>query len=612
MDKSKLAVDDWERRLVRRIEEIAEDTDYFETDYPDPSDDVRGHPFLNNRTFFDLNPRERLDVLYCLSEERLDDDPEGECGAEVRAMAVHNNTAEAEEEGTHHPEAHGDPIGSDSDNRQYFACVGDLRVYRWEKPRANAFAQPAWGTVCVGLKETIAFADSLKGGKRNSKDYLLWEYLTETHLPPHLAAVEREERAARATQKAIEDAEKRRLDDEKFNAVDRKRSGRIAQKAAEEESRKRVEEEAAAKREAVRAAAAEKEAARQRACWRWMLLPARLRPSEVPEGMNPLNSDAAARDADQIIAARASANPAGDECVGKALDIYWEDDDKWYRGVVKGYDGKKKHDVYYPEDDVTETVRLTAVRKRWIPLGYEQTEGAPPPPEVFELGLEHRGVKMDGRDTVLFMRRPKGVGEDDDFEVKVSAVPNSSDRSSSDVEQSNRDEEKDEDDDGYGGIDEEFEVDEDSYWSGYEETEPPPETPETEPPRNAWDSVKDVTEGNAAEPRGEPPAKRPRWYPQGVPGNLVPQGAKKPELEPKPYSKPEPEPELTAEEPAERSEKQKEHFARMRAVGAEKRRLKEETRLKKIANLERIRAAKRAAKEEEQAAAPMDAAEPEV
>jgi colicin import membrane protein len=130
--------------------------------------------------------------------------------------------------------------------------------------------------------------------------------------------------------------------------------------------------------------------------------------------------------------------------------------------------------------------------------------------------------------------------------------------------------------------------------------------------------VKDATVGNA----GEPPAKRPRWYPQGVPGDLVPQGAKKPE--PKPYPEPEPEltaepepepepeAELTAEEPAERSEKQKEIFARMRAAGAEKRRLKEETRLNRIANLERIRAAKRAAKEEEQAAAPMDAAEPEV
>ena len=74
--------------------------------------------------------------------------------------------------------------------------------------------------------------------------------------------------------------------------------------------------------------------------------------------------------------------------MGKGLDMDGEDDDKWYRGVVKGYDGKKKQDVYSPEDDVTETVRLSAVRKRGIPLGLEQTEGAPPPPEVFEPGLE--------------------------------------------------------------------------------------------------------------------------------------------------------------------------------------------------------------------------------
>ena len=207
MDKNRLAVDEWEARLARKIEALAEETDYFESDYPDPADDVRGHPFNGGRTFFDLNPRERLDVLYALGEERLEDDPEGECGAEVRAMAVHNATvADAEEEG-HHPEAHGDPIGVDSDNRQYFACGNDLRVYRWEKPKANAFTQPAWGTVCVGLKETMAFADSLKGGKRNSKDYLLWEYLTETHLPPHVAVLEREDRAKRAEEKALEDAE---------------------------------------------------------------------------------------------------------------------------------------------------------------------------------------------------------------------------------------------------------------------------------------------------------------------------------------------------------------------------------------------------------------------
>ena len=259
MDKNRLAVDEWEARLARKIEALAEETDYFESDYPDPADDVRGHPFNGGRTFFDLNPRERLDVLYALGEERLEDDPEGECGAEVRAMAVHNATfADAEEEG-HHPEAHGDPIGVDSDNRQYFACGNDLRVYRWEKPKANAFTQPAWGTVCVGLKETMAFADSLKGGKRNSKDYLLWEYLTETHLPPHVAVLEREDRAKRAEEKALEDAERRRAAKEAYESVDRKRSGRIAQKAAEEEEKRRIEEEASAKREALRAAAAAKE-----------------------------------------------------------------------------------------------------------------------------------------------------------------------------------------------------------------------------------------------------------------------------------------------------------------------------------------------------------------
>ena len=64
MDKNRLAVDEWEARLARKIEALAEETDYFESDYPDPADDVRGHPFNGGRTFFDLNPRERLDVLF--------------------------------------------------------------------------------------------------------------------------------------------------------------------------------------------------------------------------------------------------------------------------------------------------------------------------------------------------------------------------------------------------------------------------------------------------------------------------------------------------------------------------------------------------------------------
>ena len=44
------------------------------------------------------------------------------------------------------------------------------------------------------------------------------------------------------------------------------------------------------------------------------------------------------------------------------------------------------------------------------PDGWDESEGAPPPPEVIEPGLEHRGVKVDGSVTVLFMREPGGVG----------------------------------------------------------------------------------------------------------------------------------------------------------------------------------------------------------
>ena len=206
----------------------------------------------------------------------------------------------------------------------------------------------------------------------------------ETWLPVGIAigaALEREDRAKRAEQKAAEDAEKRRLAKEAYESVDRKRSGRIAQKAAEEEERRRLDEEAAAKREAARAAAAAKEDARQRACWRWMLLPPRLRPAEVPEGMNPAHSEAAARSecARRAFAAAAASNPRGDACVGKRLDVYWDDDQTWYRGVVRAHDPEKNtHEVYYPEDEVAETVRLAAVRKRWIPDGWDESEGAPP------------------------------------------------------------------------------------------------------------------------------------------------------------------------------------------------------------------------------------------
>jgi hypothetical protein len=101
----------------------------------------------------------------------------------------------------------------------------------------------------------------------------------------------------------------------------------------------------------VEAAVAKREEARQIACWRWMLLPPRLRPVEVPEGMDPSTSDAAA--------AAAAAAPAGDAAVGRYLQIFWAEDDAWYDGLVEGYDAATgAHTVRYILDDVTEAVGL--------------------------------------------------------------------------------------------------------------------------------------------------------------------------------------------------------------------------------------------------------------
>ena len=340
----------------------------------------------------------------------------------------------------------------------------------------------------------------------------------ETWLPVGIAigaALEREDRAKRAEQKAAEDAEKRRLAKEAYESVDRKRSGRIAQKAAEEEERRRLDEEAAAKREAARAAAAAKEDARQRACWRWMLLPPRLRPAEVPEGMNPAHSEAAARSecARRAFAAAAASNPRGDACVGKRLDVYWDDDQTWYRGVVRAHDPEKNtHEVYYPEDEVAETVRLAAVRKRWIPDGWDESEGAPPPPEVIEPGLEHRGVKVDGSVTVLFMREPGGVGrrrrEEEDVDEDDAPEPHSSDRSADETMDIER---REGSMDGYDndGYDEDGYDDGDGYdgYGGVDELKAELKAEvggDRGSRKNAWDAVESAAE---APP---PPAKRSR------------------------------------------------------------------------------------------------------
>ena len=147
----------------------------------------------------------------------------------------------------------------------------------------------------------------------------------------------------------------------------------------------------------------------------------RLRPAEVPEGMNPAHSEAARSDPGAQrafkLANSYASNPRGDACVGKRLDVYWDDDQTWYRGVVRAHDrgGTRTRCI---------TRRMTSRRRcdspRFAsggsPTGGTNRTNRAEPPEVFEPGLEHRGVKVDGSATVLFMRRPETVGKQQEQE----------------------------------------------------------------------------------------------------------------------------------------------------------------------------------------------------
>ena len=120
-----------------------------------------------------------------------------------------------------HPEAHGDPVGFDSDGRAYYVCGKDVRVYAWEKPIGKGWKEPGFATVCAHAAECRSLAESLSG-KKSGKDKALREYLVEQHLPPHDAEEEKARRAARA-EKAREERAIRAANKAKYDALDRKR-----------------------------------------------------------------------------------------------------------------------------------------------------------------------------------------------------------------------------------------------------------------------------------------------------------------------------------------------------------------------------------------------------
>lgn len=405
-------VDDWESRLLRLVEIVAEESDAFEDAYPsnhDADPPAYGHPLRGGRTLFDLTPHERLDLVHVLCEDALDRE-EGACASEAAAMARDHAMPTSDAFGGH-PEAHGDAAGFDSDGRAYYVCGKDVRVYAWDKPSGKGWKEPGFATVCASAAECRRLAESLSG-KKSGKDKALREYLLEQHLPPHDAEEEKVRRAARAAEAREEERAIRAASKAKYDALDRKRSGRIAMKIAEDAERRRKEEEEEEARAEVEAIVAAREEARQTACWRWMLLPPRLRPAEVPEGMNPETSDAAL-----AAAATEAAKLSGEASVGRYVKIHWDADGAWYDAKVESYDAETgQHTVRYLADDAVETLDLDGERKRWMPeSAYVTPSGRriplaePEPP-----GLEYRGVRMEGKGaTTLCARRPRAEGGED-------------------------------------------------------------------------------------------------------------------------------------------------------------------------------------------------------
>ena len=481
----KLAVNDWERRLKTAVNQIAQESDYWEDKYPDPEwdseaenevgeetisgdagtdekdpqsvvpgdedDDFdpethetvtredsqhdseeetekpRGHPLRGGCTFFTLTCVERLDVVNALCEQCLESDEA--CVDEIAAMAAAHASVSGD---AYHPEAHGEAIGSDALNRVYFVSGSDVRLWRWEKPvgtggrnKNSSQKDPQFATVCASIGECRLFAASL-GNSKSPKDRALRLYLTQTHMPQHERVEEKAEKAARIAAARQEDLERRTRNKEAYDRMDRKRSGRIAMKIVEDAERRRVREEGEEAEAEAEAEAERREVEVWKRQIKWMMLPARFREADTPEGMDPATSHAAVEAERARLAALASEteearltretseNPPGDETVGRYLRIHWGDDGAWYDAVVEAYCGKTNtHTVRYLADSTCEKLDLKRELKKWADRSeYVTSAGASiPPPEREPNGLEYRGVKSE-TGNLLFVWRPKQVAED--------------------------------------------------------------------------------------------------------------------------------------------------------------------------------------------------------
>jgi hypothetical protein len=410
----RLAVNDWESRLLEHARVVADDSDVFDEDYPALGDGANAHPLATGDTFFDLSPTARLALLHAFCEHRLESEDDPACNEEAKAQAdAHADRANEET----HPGCHGEQIGADGDGRTYHVTGDDLRVYRWEKSKGRA--HPAWSTACTTTSEALALANAFAESK-SPKERALGTYLLETHLPAHLA--EEEKRASREKSREAKEAAARARERERAEYDERakKRSGRIAVKQAEEEERRRRREAELEAAAAIAAAAREKREATQLERWRWMLLPPRLRSKDVPQGMDPRGSDARVRllareSADERAAREKIETPRGEDAIGRYVLTYWDDDETWYVARVESYDAAADaHALRYVLDDeleagasLYENARAPgdgddgtrALRRGMVftPVDWDPSSAIDwnPSPEL--PGLERRGVRLESR-----------------------------------------------------------------------------------------------------------------------------------------------------------------------------------------------------------------------
>ena len=428
-----------------RTEEDDEDNEN-ENENDEERDKPRGHPLRGAASFFTLTPTTRLDILNALCEERVESDES--LVDEVEAMAAAHAASSGDAfEG--HPEAHGLCAGADSDNRSYFSIDADIRVWRWEKPAGAPFGRkdasgqkdPGFCTVCVSLPECRALAKSLESSIR-AKDKALFLWITETHMPYHEKQEEKSLKALRVAQTRQEDLDRRNERKEAYDQMDRKRSGRIALKIAEDAERRRVAEEADESLAEAEAIATGRDLKVHDLRVRWMLLPARLRSADTPEGMDGSTSDAAmdggASDA-ATQAKRAALKSetksvetelngenllSGPESIGRYLRLLWDDDGAWYDAVVEGFDShKNEHTVRYLADSTKETLDLGNERMTWVARSEYVTPSGSliPVPEREPVGLQFRGVRSGA--TTLFVWRPKQTVAVEEVTAAATSAP---------------------------------------------------------------------------------------------------------------------------------------------------------------------------------------------